>query len=51
MLDNPNIRLLADEETPTATSRNLGTSSNGVERDEEEEDYNDISSNQKYKCL
>ena len=43
VLDNPHLCQLADEETPTSTSNNLGTS-NQVLEDEEAEDYNDISS-------
>ena len=42
-MDNPNICQLADEETPTSTSSNLGTSGHGLQGDEVE-DYNDISS-------
>ena len=41
-MDHPSLSQLADEETPTPTSRNLGTSKRVVEEDEE--DYNDISS-------
>ena len=44
VLDNPNLRVLADEETPTSTSGNLGASGNAAEIDPEAEDYNDISS-------
>jgi hypothetical protein len=46
VLENPNLCQLADEETPTSTSGNLGTSGNDVlgEEDEEAENYNDISS-------
>ena len=45
MLDNPNLRVLADEETPTSTSGNLGTTGYALQEDDgEEEDYNDISS-------
>jgi hypothetical protein len=43
-LDNPQLCQLADEETPTSTSGNLGTSGRAVVDDEEDEDYNDISS-------
>ena len=44
MLDNSSICQLADEETPTSTSGNLGgTVRNGLEEDEDE-NYNDISS-------
>ena len=43
VMDNPNICQLADEETPTSTSSNLGTSGHGLQGDEVE-DYNDISS-------
>ena len=43
VLDHPSLSQLADEETPTSTSRNLGTSERGVV-EEDEEDYNDISS-------
>jgi hypothetical protein len=36
---------LADEETPTSTSGNLGTSGNAAaDDDDERENYNDISS-------
>ena len=35
---------LADEETPTSTSENLGASARGILDEEEDEDYNDISS-------
>ena len=42
MLNNPNLAVLADEETPTSTSGNLGASGNAA--DPEPEDYNDISS-------
>ena len=43
MLNNSSLCQLADEETPTADSENLGTSGNSPE-DDESEDYNDISS-------
>ena len=43
VLDNPHLCQLADEETPTSTSANLGTSDRVIV-DEESEDYNDISS-------
>ena len=52
VLDNPNLRLLADEETPTYTSGNLGTTGNAIQEDnDEEEDYNDISSIICLKCF
>ena len=44
MLDNPNLRVLADEVTPTATSGNLGALGNADEIDPDSENYNDISS-------
>ena len=44
VLDNPNLRLLADEETPTSTSGNLDASGHAAEVDPEAEDYNNISS-------
>ena len=40
MLDNPNLRVLADE----VTSGNLGATGNADEIDPDSEDYNDISS-------
>ena len=43
LLDNSSLCQLADEETPTADSENLGTTGNSPD-DEESEDYNDISS-------
>ena len=44
LLDNPSLCQLADEETPTSDSENLGATGNSPE-DEESENYNDISSN------
>ena len=44
MLDNPNLRVLADEVTPTSTSGNLGASGNADEIDLDAEEYKDISS-------
>ena len=45
LLDNPNLCQLADEETPTSDSANLGVTRNvNVLNDLEAEDYNDISS-------
>ena len=43
LLDNSSLCQLADEETPTADSENLGASGNSP-CDDENEDYNDISS-------
>ena len=44
LLDNPNLCQLADEETPTSDSAHLGITGEANENDEEEENYNDISS-------
>ena len=44
LLDNPNLFQLADEETPTSVSAHLGITGEANENDEEEENYNDISS-------
>ena len=43
VLDCEAICQLADEETPTSTSDNLGTTKNNAQADESE-NYNDISS-------
>ena len=44
MLDNPNLRVLADEVTPTTTRGNLGALGNADEIDPDSENYKDISS-------
>ena len=42
--NHPVLSQLADEETPTSTSQQLGVSADGVGEEDEYEDYNDISS-------
>ena len=45
VLDQPSLCQLADEETPTSTSGNLGTTGNNMPGEEDEvENYDDISS-------